>query len=148
MRSLGLDIGDKTVGVAVSDGLGITAQALETIYIKSPQDSFKRLLEIISEYDVKILVPGLPLNMNGTEGPRVAKTKEFIRQLEVFLNKRNTFVEIIYWDERLSSAAVERTLLEADMSREKRKKVIDKLAASYILQGYLDSKRIYNDDTN
>lgn len=139
MRILGLDVGEKTVGVALSDPLGITAQPLETVRYKDPTDAWARLTEIIGEYDVELIIAGLPLNMNGTEGPQVAKVKKFMVGLTGHLKRLGLSIPHEFRDERLSTVAVERTLLMADLSRQKRKKVIDKLAASFVLQGYLES---------
>lgn len=138
MRILGLDVGTKTVGVAVSDEMGWTAQGLETIQINEErkQFGFERLKEIIEEYDVESIVVGLPKNMNGTIGPRGEACQMYAELL------KETFqLPVQLWDERLSTMAAERILISADVSRKKRKKVIDKLAASVILQGYLDSKK-------
>ncbi|MBM7660720.1 putative Holliday junction resolvase [Bacillus mesophilus] len=137
MRILGLDVGTKTVGVAVSDEMGWTAQGLETIQIneEKKQFGFNRLKEIIEEYQVESVVVGLPKNMNGTIGPRGEACQKYAELLS------ETFqLPVQLWDERLSTMAAERILLSADVSRKKRKKVIDKLAASVILQNYLDSK--------
>ncbi len=137
MRILGLDYGSKTIGVAISDPFGWTAQGIETIRRKEEntiKPSLDRLEEIIKEYNVEKIILGLPKNMNNTLGPRSEKTLHFKERLE------KTFaVPVMTWDERLSTMAAERSLLEADLSRNKRKKVIDKMAAVYILQGYLNS---------
>jgi putative Holliday junction resolvase len=138
MRILGLDVGTKTVGVAVSDEMGWTAQGLETIQINEERREygFKRLKEIVDEYGVDSFVVGLPKNMNNTIGPRGEACQMYADLL------RETFqLPVQLWDERLSTMAAERILLSADVSRKKRKKVIDKLAASVILQGYLDSQK-------
>lgn len=138
MRIMGLDVGSKTVGVALSDELGWTAQGLETIRINEDAKvfGFEQIGKIINEYQVDKIVVGLPKNMNGTIGPRGEASQFFGQELE------NLFgVPIIYWDERLTTMAAERVLLEADVSRKKRKKVIDKMAAVMILQGYLDSQK-------
>lgn len=138
MRILGLDVGSKTVGVAVSDELGWTAQGLETIHINEEEKrfGFDRIGNIIKEYDVGEIVVGLPKNMNGTIGPRGEASRTFARELEERFG-----IPVILWDERLTTMAAERVLLEADVSRKKRKKVIDKMAATMILQGYLDSRK-------
>ena len=138
MRTLGLDVGTKTIGVAVSDGMGWTAQGLETIRVEEDEtnQAIPRLKELINTYEVDKLVVGLPKNMNGTIGPRGEACIEFAEELKQALG-----LEVIMWDERLSTMAAERVLLEADVSRKKRKKVIDKMAAVMILQGYLDSKQ-------
>ena len=134
-RIMGLDVGDKTIGVALSDLLGWTAQGLETIRRIGIKKDLQRLEEIIKEYEVNKIVVGLPKNMNGTIGPQGEKVLEFNERLE----KRFNNIEIVPWDERLTTVAAERSLIEADVSRKKRKEVIDKIAAVYILQGYLDS---------
>ena len=138
MRVLGLDVGTKTIGVAVSDEMGWTAQGIETIKIADEQmeQSYPRLKQIIDEYSVEKIVVGLPKNMNGTIGPRGEACIEFADNVKEKLN-----IETMMWDERLSTMAAERVLLSADVSRKKRKKVIDKMAAVMILQGYLDSKQ-------
>ena len=133
-RIMGLDVGDKTIGVALSDPLGWTAQGLKTVQRTGIKKDLQKLGEIIKEYDVKKIVVGLPKNMDGTIGPQCQKVLEFNEKL----GKRFTDIEIIQWDERLTTVAAERTLIEADVSRKKRKEVIDKIAAVHILQGYLD----------
>ncbi|MDQ0269554.1 Holliday junction resolvase RuvX [Cytobacillus purgationiresistens] len=137
MRTMGLDVGSKTVGVALSDALGWTAQGLETIKINEEQKQFgfERIGELVKEYEVSKFVVGFPKNMNGTVGPRGEASKFYGKELE----KRFGY-PVVYWDERLTTMAAERVLLEADVSRKKRKKVIDKMAAVMILQGYLDSQ--------
>jgi putative holliday junction resolvase len=138
MRVMGLDVGSKTVGVAISDELGWTAQGIETISINEEQKVFgiDRVSELVNEYSVDKIVVGFPKNMNNTIGPRGEASKAYGNMLEKKLN-----ISIVLWDERLSTMAAERVLLEADVSRKKRKKVIDKMAASMILQGYLDSQK-------
>ena len=136
MRILGLDFGSKTVGVAVSDGLLLTAQGIETIERKDESKLRKtcaRIEELIAEYEVTEIVLGLPKNMNNTEGERVEKTKAFGEMLE-----RRTGLPVHYWDERLTTVAAEQILIESGVRRENRKAVIDKVAAGLILQGYLD----------
>ncbi|UCZ54388.1 Holliday junction resolvase RuvX [Bacillus shivajii] len=137
MKVLGLDVGTKTIGVAVSDALGWTAQGVETIKRDSDNDErdFERLDELIKEYEVSTIIVGLPKNMNGTIGPSGELCQQFADKL-----KERTKLEVKMWDERLSTVAAERMLVSADVSRKKRKKVIDKMAAVMILQGYLDSK--------
>lgn len=138
MRILGLDFGQKTIGVAVSDPFGWTAQGLEIIRREEENNlkkSIERLKAICQEYQVDYIVLGYPKNMNNTLGERVEKTQQFKKRLEKELK-----LEVELWDERLSTVGAERSLLEADLSRAKRKKVIDKMAAVFILQGYLDSK--------
>lgn len=136
MRILGLDFGSKTVGVAVSDGLLLTAQCVETIERKDENKLRKtcaRIEELIAEYEITEIVLGLPKNMNNTEGERVEKTKAFGEMLE-----RRTGLPVHYWDERLTTVAAEQILMESGVRRENRKAVIDKVAAGLILQGYLD----------
>ena len=139
MRILGLDFGSKTVGVAVSDGLLLTAQGVETIERKDENKLRKtcaRIEELIAEYEVTEIVLGLPKNMDNTEGERVEKTKAFGEMLE-----RRTGLPVHYWDERLTTVAAEQILMESGVRRENRKAVIDKVAAGLILQGYLDCLR-------
>ena len=137
MRVLGLDVGTKTVGVALSVEFGWTAQGLTTLKINEEKNvfGFEEIGQLIKEYQVDTVVIGLPKNMNGTIGPRAEASKQFASEIE------NKFaVPTVLWDERLTTMAAERVLLEADVSRKKRKKVIDKMAAVMILQGYLNSK--------
>ena len=134
-RALSLDVGNKTIGLALSDPLGLTAQGLETIRRSILREDLQKLRAFVEQYDVATFVVGLPKNMNGTEGERCQLVRAFAKHLRAEF----ATVEIIFWDERLSTVAAERSLLEADLSRAKRKKVIDKMAAVYILQGYLDS---------
>ncbi|MBI0576446.1 Holliday junction resolvase RuvX [Neobacillus cucumis] len=137
MRIMGLDVGSKTVGVALSDELGWTAQGLKTLKINEEKNEFgfDEIGQIIKEYQVSQVVIGLPKNMNGTIGPRGEASQNFAAEVESRFE-----VPTVLWDERLSTMAAERVLLEADVSRKKRKKVIDKMAAVMILQGYLNSK--------
>lgn len=135
MRIMGLDYGDKTIGVAVSDELGWTAQGVEVIRRKSREDDRARLAELIREYTMDEIVVGMPKNMNGTIGPRGEASREFADQLTEWFG-----LPVHLWDERLTTVAAQRTLIEADVSRKKRKGVIDKMAAQLILQGFLDSK--------
>ena len=132
-RLLGLDLGSKTIGLALSDVMLTVATPMETIRRKKFTVDAERLLSIIKEQNVGGLVLGLPKNMDGSEGPRCQSTRQFAKN---FLEKSD--IPICYWDERLSTMAVTRTLLEADASRKKRDEVVDKMAASYILQGVLD----------
>jgi putative Holliday junction resolvase len=132
-RLMGVDLGTKTIGLAVSDVERLIATPLETIRrVKFGVDA-ERLLSLIAKHDVAALVLGLPLNMDGSEGPRVQATRAFARNLNMLRT-----IPIHYWDERLSTAAVTRTLLEADTSRTRRAELVDKMAAAYILQGALD----------
>ncbi len=130
---MGLDLGTKTIGVAVSDGLRITATALETVRRSRFSTDAARLEEIIAGRDIVAIVLGLPRNMDGSEGPRCQSTRAFARNLAARIAQ-----PIAFWDERLSTVAAERALLEADSSRKRRSEVIDKVAAAYILQGALD----------
>ncbi|MGG4491755.1 Holliday junction resolvase RuvX [Metabacillus idriensis] len=136
MRIIGLDFGSKTLGVAVSDEFGWTAQGLETIKIDEEGGNFglERLAQIVDAHQAEKIVLGFPKNMNGTVGPRGEASQAFALKLE-----KKFGVPVILWDERLSTMAAERVLISADVSRKKRKKVIDKMAAVMILQGYLDS---------
>lgn len=136
-RYMSLDIGDATIGVAVSDLLGLTAQGVETIRRRDLSDDLNRLGVLIQEYEADALVAGLPKHMNGQEGERCALVRAFMADAA----ERFPMMEIHYWDERLSTVAASRTLLEGDVSRKKRRKVIDKMAAIYILQGFLDRQQ-------
>ncbi len=136
MRTMGLDIGSHTIGVAISDELGITAQGVKTIYRKSGEEDLKELDGLITQFEINEIVVGLPKNMDGTLG----------KQAEIVLGWVRTFQQkighpVVTWDERLSTVGASKVLLEANLSRKKRKKVIDKLAAVIILQGYLDQSR-------
>lgn len=133
-RYLSLDVGDATVGIAVSDLLGMTAQGVETIRRSSLANDLARLKELMDQYETKSLVLGLPKNMNGTQGERCEVVRNFAEEIR----KMVPDVEIVFWDERLSTVAATRSLLEADVSRRKRRTVIDKMAAVFILQGFLD----------
>lgn len=137
MRIIGLDVGDKTIGIAMSDALKITAQGLEVIRRKSLETDINRLTELIKEYEVTEIVVGFPKNMNGTIGSRGEKTQQFAAVLQ----ERFPACKIHMWDERLTTVAAEKMLIEADVRRSNRRKVIDKLAAVIILQGYLDSRK-------
>lgn len=136
MRIMGLDVGTKTIGVAVSDELGWTAQGVEVIRRNEsePQRDFLRLKELAERFQVERIVVGLPKNMNGTIGEKGEFCLAFGRELEQFLS-----IPVQFWDERLSTVSAERTLIAADVSRRKRKAVIDKMAAMMILQNYLDA---------
>ena len=140
MRIRGLDYGTKTVGVEISDGLGLTAQGIETIERKEENKlrrTCARIGELIREYEVEKIVLGFAKHMNNDVGERAEKSLEFKAMLE-----RRTGLEVIMWDERLTTVAAERTLIESKVRREDRKKYIDKIAAVFILQGYLDSLQI------
>ena len=133
MRILGLDLGQKTIGVAISDPLGWTAQGITTIRRTKKSEDLQEINKICKEYNVDTIVVGLPKNMNGTIGESGERTIEFSE-----LIKEITGCKIEMWDERLTTVAAHRAMLEADLSRNKRKKIVDKIAATYILQGYLD----------
>ena len=142
MRIMGLDYGSKTVGVAISDALGYTAQGIETIEIAQAgklRKTFARLEQLIDQYEVDTIVLGYPKNMNNTEGERCAATVEFKEKLE-----KRTGLPVILWDERQTTISAERVLMESGVRREHRKEYIDKIAAVFILQGYLDSLRNNN----
>ena len=133
MRILGLDIGTKTIGVAISDPLGWTAQGITTIRRKNYTNDMEAIKKICNEYSVETIVAGMPKNMNGTIGPSGEMVIEFCERLKEVVN-----IDIEFWDERLTTVADHRAMLEADLSRSKRNKIVDKVAATYILQGYLD----------
>jgi len=135
-KLLGLDLGTKTIGVAISDGMRYSATPLETIARTKFTADADRLKVLIAENAAVAIVLGLPLNMDGSEGPRVQSTRAFARNLAKLVE-----IPIVFWDERLSTSAVTRTLIEADVRRDKRAEVVDKLAASYILQGALERLR-------
>jgi putative Holliday junction resolvase len=135
-RLMGLDLGTKTIGVATSDRTRMIATPIETIARKKFTQDAERLLAIIAAENIGLIVLGLPVNMDGTEGPRCQSTRAFARNFA-----KLSPVPVVYWDERLSTAAVERMLIQADASRAKRDQVIDKLAAAWILQAALDSLR-------
>lgn len=137
MRILGLDYGSKTVGVAVSDPLGLTAQRLDTIWRKQEnklRQTLARIKELVDEYQIEQIVLGYPKNMNNTVGERAEKALEFKEMLE-----KRIGLTVIMWDERLTTVEADRTLMEAGVRRENRKQYLDGLAAVFILQGYLDS---------
>ena len=135
MRIMGLDLGSKTIGVALSDELTITAQVLTSIHRTTLAKDLEAILRLVEDHQVEELVIGLPINMDGSRGGAVDKVETFIEHLSARLT-----IKIIPWDERLSTVAAERILLEGDLSRAKRRKVIDRLSAAIILQGYLDSR--------
>lgn len=135
-KLMGLDLGTKTIGVAISDALRMAASPVETVKRSKFTADAERLLTLIAQNNVTGIVIGLPLNMDGSEGSRAQSTRAFVRNL-----KQKTDLPIVFWDERLSTMAVTRTMIEADLSRARRAEVVDKLAASYILQGALDRLR-------
>lgn len=139
MRIIGIDYGDKRIGIAVSDPLGWTAQGVETVVRSFDMSkTMDRIKQLVKEYNVDRIVVGFPLNMNGTVGPRGEKTIEFIESLKNELNN----IDIVKWDERLSTVAAHRTMHEIGVKTSKKKSIVDQIAASYILQSYLDSIRI------
>lgn len=145
MRIMGLDFGSKTVGVAVSDPLGITAQGVEIVRRKSPnklRQTLARIEELIREYDVEELVLGYPKNMNGTEGERCEKTREFKELLE-----KRTGLPVALWDERLTTVAADKSMMEAGLGRYERKEYVDEIAAVFILQGYMSAKAWKTEDS-
>ena len=146
MRLMGLDYGSKTVGVAVSDPLGLTAQGVETVWRKQEnklRQTMARIEELISEYQVERIVLGYPKNMNKTVGERAVKSLEFKEKLE-----KRTGLPVVMWDERLTTAEAERTLMETGVRRENRKQFLDQMAAVLILQGYLDRMNMNKDENN
>jgi len=142
MRTMGLDIGTHTIGIAISDELGITAQGLKTLKRKSMEEDLKEIATIVHQFEIDKIVVGLPKNMNGTLG---TQAEIVLKWIKILTDKISVPVET--WDERLSTVGASKVLLEADLSRRKRKKVIDKLAAVLILQGYLDNSRRTNHGT-
>lgn len=136
MRIMGLDLGDKRIGVAVSDPMGWTAQGVEVIVSKgSSKADIEKIKEIVQKYEVEQIVVGLPINMNGSYGQRAEKVKSLANRLSGALH-----LPVELWDERLSTVQAEKLLVKADLSRSRRRQVIDKMAAALILQGYLDSR--------
>ncbi len=133
---MALDVGEKRIGVAVSDPLGMTAQGVKTIHHQGAAQALEEIDKILTEYEAKRVVVGLPLSMDGGESAQTERIHRFEAKLSKRFKKRAT---IVMWDERLSTMAAERTLLEADVSRAKRKQVIDKMAAVILLQNYLDA---------
>lgn len=134
-RIMGLDVGNKTIGVAISDPLLLTAQGLKTISRESNKRDIEEIEDIINKYKITKIIVGFPKNMNNTIGPQGEKVLSFVDKL-----KKRVNIDIILEDERLTTMAAERILIEGDVSRKNRKKVIDKVAASYILQTYLDRR--------
>ena len=132
-RVICLDVGEKRIGVAVSDDMGWTAQGVETIHTRGAEHDRERVCELMRQYDTDVIVSGLPKNLDGSEGFQAQRVRDFVAPLE------QMGYRIIFQDERLTTMSAHRTLLEADVSRAKRKQVVDKLAATYILQNFLDS---------
>lgn len=135
MRIMAIDLGDKYIGLAISDELGWTAQGLETIKSRGLQKDLDKIKELVKHYDVSKIVVGLPRNMNGTLGPRAQGALDFAARATEYLN-----LPVETWDERLSTAAAQRLLIGADVSRARRRQVVDKIAASIILQDYLQAR--------
>lgn len=135
-RVLGLDVGSRRIGIAVSDPLGITAQGLETLQRKNKRHDFEHLSQIIGKYDVKEIVVGLPLRMSGAEGTQAGKMHEFAEEL-----RKRFSLPVHLWDERLTSAEANRLLRETELSIEKRSRAVDRMAAVLILQGWMESRR-------
>lgn len=138
MRSMSLDVGTRTIGIAVSDLLGMIAGGVETIKRTTPERDFERIGQLIKEHDVDTLVVGYPKNMNGTIGERAQSCEAMAEELR----QRFEGIKVVLWDERLSTVAAEKVLVDADLRRKKRKKLIDMMAAVVILQNYLDSKML------
>lgn len=142
---MGLDVGDKTIGIAVSDAMGLTAQPRETIRRTTLKEDIDRIVALVLENNIVKIVVGLPLNMNGSLGPQGEKTQVFAQKLEKKFKYSDRMVgrtfEIVFWDERLTTSAAERSLIEADVNRAARKRVIDTVAAVFILQNYMDHQK-------
>lgn len=139
-RYMALDVGDMTIGVAISDPLFIMASGHSTIFRENIEKDLEILKDIIVKESIIKIVVGLPKNMNNTVGPQGEKVLSFVEDLKIFLKDNNFEIEIVMQDERLTTVSAERILIEGNMSRKNRKKVIDKVAATYILQSYLDRK--------
>jgi len=137
-RFLGLDIGTKTIGLALSDVLGMIATPTETLRRGKFMDDSKKLLAMIEQHDVGTLVLGLPLNMDGSEGPRCQSVRQFAANFLAASEKVGMDIDIVFWDERLSTVAAHRVMIDADLSRKRQAEVVDKMAAAIILQGFLD----------
>jgi len=137
MRALGLDVGTKTIGVAMSDALGIAAHPLVTLARAGTEKDVAAIAAMVREHEVEAIVVGLPLELSGNVGPRAKRVRVLVESLRRGLPE----LEVVEWDERFSTVAVEKVLIQADLSRRRRKEVIDKQAAAYILQGWLDGRR-------
>lgn len=140
MRAMGLDVGTKTVGIAIADELGFSAQPITTVRRTNIKADLAEVARLITEYGVTQLIVGLALNMNGSEGPRAEQCRKFGDAIAEAAS-----LPVIYWDERLTSVAAEKALIEADVSRAKRKQVVDQVAAVLILQGWLESQSLARD---
>jgi putative Holliday junction resolvase len=143
MRIMGLDMGSHTIGLAISDESGMIAQSLETIKRRSTEEDFKEISRVIDQFKVEKIVVGLPKNMNGTLGKQAEMVLEWVEAL-----KKRISLPVVTWDERLTTVGATKILLEADLSRKKRKKVIDQVAAALILQGFLDQDRNLKDGSS
>ncbi len=137
MRKLGVDLGQVRIGLALSDALNIFASALETYHRISIEEDLKHIADIANKNEVDVIVFGLPLNMDGTEGEKCQETYEFAEKLKKYCNQ-----DIVFVDERLTTVSAEKVLIDANVSRKNRKQVIDKVAATFILQSYLDKKDV------
>ena len=137
MRILGLDVGSRTIGVACSDALLLTAQGVETIRRKSKQKDFERLQELVKEKEVHLIVVGKPRHMNGDYSENIEKIEHFVEELKGVMPD----MEFVYWDERLTTVMAHHVLMEGNVRREKRKQIVDKMAAVFILQNYLDAQQ-------
>ncbi len=137
MRKLGVDLGQVRIGLALSDALNIFASALETYYRKNLEQDLKHIADIANKNDVDVIVFGLPLNMDGTQGEKCQETYDFANELKKYCNQK-----IVFIDERLTTVSAEKVLIDANVSRRDRKEVIDKVAATFILQSYLDKKSV------
>ena len=138
MRIMALDLGTRTIGVAVSDVTGLIANGIETIRRTSPERDFSTLEQLVAQWEIGEIVVGYPKNMNGTIGERAKVSEQFAEELK----NRFPGISVVLWDERLSTVAAERVLIDADLQRKKRRKVIDMMAAVVILQNYLDSRSL------
>ncbi len=139
MRIMALDLGTRTIGVAVSDVTGLIANGIETVRRTSPERDFSRLEQLVAQWEIGEIVLGYPKNMNGTIGERAKVSEQFAEELK----NRFPGISVVLWDERLSTVAAERVLIDADLQRKKRRKVIDMMAAVVILQNYLDSRSLH-----
>lgn len=136
MRILGLDVGDKRIGIAISDELGHTAQGLTSLDRASKEADIRKMKEIIEDYSVEKVVVGIPLRMDGTEGIQAQKVRDFASKLQATIHQ-----PIVFWDERLTTVTARRALISGEVRRAARKRIIDKVAAALILQSYLDSQK-------
>ncbi|TXD37887.1 Holliday junction resolvase RuvX [Lujinxingia vulgaris] len=141
-RMLGVDVGTRRVGVAASDPLGTMAMPVETIEVKGVSGAAQRLVELVVQYEAGVVVVGWPLDMRGREGVAVDRVRKFMGAFEKAMVREGREVEVVRWDERLTTTAAERSLIKADVSRQRRKEAIDQVAACHILQGYMDRLRI------